>query len=307
MGSIYKITNIVNQKSYIGISIHEPKSNRIRKHLTGHGSQELASDLEEYGRDAFMYKILEEDVFPELLSDLEKAYIAKFGTLVPNGYNRTRGAGGTSGLSHSEESREQMSNAHQGKKLSSEHRKNISTAMKGKKPSNLDILHSKACREKVGLALRGRSRPQDVCEKISAAQRSPYYNDVYEYYFSLPSNMNVSEKRDMLHEKFLDIVPRYTINKWVRRWYVGSMQTNDNEGVVKPPKILSKAHCQKVGRANRGDDYEDAYTFFLSLPSNMNIDQKRLLLRKEFPDTKNDTMNKRLRKWQTELESIRTS
>ena len=223
MGCIYKITNTVNGKAYIGTSIHEPKSNRIRKHLTGHGSHELASDIEEYGRDAFMYEILEEDVFPELLPDLEKAYIAKIGTFVPNGYNRTRGGGGTSGRSHSEESCKKMSNAHQGKKLSNEHRKKISVALKGKKPSNLDILHSKASREKAGLSLRGRSRPQEVGDKISIAQRPPYYNDMYEYYLSLPSDMDIVEKRDMLYEKFLSIVPRHAINKWIHRWYKESI------------------------------------------------------------------------------------
>ena len=91
MGYVYKITNTVNQKSYIGISIHEPEKRRIRDHLTGHGSRIIANAVKKYGRDAFTYEILEDNVFPALLPDLEVAYIAKFKTVAPLGYNLTTG------------------------------------------------------------------------------------------------------------------------------------------------------------------------------------------------------------------------
>ena len=297
MGYVYKITNIVNGKSYIGVSIHDPEYHRIRKHLIGHGSQELAKDINKYRCDVFTYEILEEGVFPELLPDLEKAYIAKIGTFAPNGYNLTRGGGGTSGLSHSEKSRKKMSDSHQGKKLSDEHRKNISTALKDKKPSNFETLHSKESREKSGLARRGRSRPKEVGDKIGIAHRTPHYDDMYKFYLSLPSDMDAPEKRDALHEKFFNIVPRSLINRWFRRWYEESIQS----GVVK----LSEKTLRKLKHPQLGDDYEDAYIFFLSLPANMSIKEKRHLLHKEFPATKKGTMNRRIRKWQPECHMTR--
>ncbi|MYA71127.1 hypothetical protein F4009_05950 [Candidatus Poribacteria bacterium] len=39
MGYIYKITNTINNKSYIGISIHEPEKGRIKDHLSARGNQ----------------------------------------------------------------------------------------------------------------------------------------------------------------------------------------------------------------------------------------------------------------------------
>ena len=63
MGYVYKITNTVNQKHYIGISIHEPETGRIRDHLSGNGNRILAKAIKKYGRDAFTYEILEEGVF----------------------------------------------------------------------------------------------------------------------------------------------------------------------------------------------------------------------------------------------------
>ena len=149
MGYVYKITNTVNGKSYIGISIYEPESNRIRKHLTGHGSRVLANAVKKYGRDAFTYEILEENVFTELLPDLEVAYIAKFSTIAPKGYNLTLGGDGIIGLKHTEESREKMSRAHLGKTLSQDHREKIGAANRGK-------IYSQETREKISNALRSR-------------------------------------------------------------------------------------------------------------------------------------------------------
>ena len=38
MGSIYKITNTVNGKAYIGQTIHDAEKTRIRDHLNGTGN-----------------------------------------------------------------------------------------------------------------------------------------------------------------------------------------------------------------------------------------------------------------------------
>ena len=91
MGYVYKITNTVNGKAYIGISVNEPTQGRIKEHLSGRGNRIIARAIEKYGKDAFTYEILEENVFDEFLPDLEVAYIANFNTVVPNGYNLTSG------------------------------------------------------------------------------------------------------------------------------------------------------------------------------------------------------------------------
>ena len=94
MGYVYKITNTVNSKSYIGISVHEPEKRRIKAHLSGHGNRILARAVKKYGRDAFTYEILEANVFDEFLPDLEVAYIANYNTVAPHGYNLTYGGEG---------------------------------------------------------------------------------------------------------------------------------------------------------------------------------------------------------------------
>ena len=131
MGYVYKITNTVNNKSYIGISIHEPEKDRIRKHLSGQGNRIIERAVKKYGKDAFTYEILEANVFDEFLPDLEVAYIANHNTIRPHGYNLTYG--GEGGGSPSAEARGKMSEAQKGRKHSAETRRKISESGKGKK------------------------------------------------------------------------------------------------------------------------------------------------------------------------------
>ena len=114
MGYVYKITNLVNDMSYIGISINKPDGarGRIRSHLKGYGNQDLKDDVIAYGKDSFSYEILEENILPGLLPDLERFYIKKFNTLAPSGYNHT--TGGELNKSVSKETRQKQSEARMG-------------------------------------------------------------------------------------------------------------------------------------------------------------------------------------------------
>lgn len=73
MGFIYKITNTVNGKSYIGKTIHEPEKGRIRQHLNEESPEcrALHNAIKKYGREAFTYKILYKDIILELLDFFE--------------------------------------------------------------------------------------------------------------------------------------------------------------------------------------------------------------------------------------------
>ena len=96
MGSIYKITNTANGKSYIGQTIHDAEKTRIRYHFAGRGNQLVKRAIEKYGQDAFTYEILHDGIIPDFLDILEIEAIAKFNTLSPHGYNLTTGGEGGS-------------------------------------------------------------------------------------------------------------------------------------------------------------------------------------------------------------------
>lgn len=111
MGFIYKITNTVNNKCYIGETIKSDPNIRWKSHKSNiknkKGCPLLMKAFEKYGENAFKFEVLiicfDEDVFK-----FEKEYIKKYNSLSPNGYNVAEG--GKSGRNflgkkHSEETK----------------------------------------------------------------------------------------------------------------------------------------------------------------------------------------------------------
>ncbi len=96
MKQVYKITNLKNMKSYIGISIPENQTHldRFEKHMSGKGGIWIKKDLESglALREDFVIEVLEEGNEPvEWYRNLEIYYIEYFDTLYPNGYNGNKG------------------------------------------------------------------------------------------------------------------------------------------------------------------------------------------------------------------------
>lgn len=91
MIGIYKITNIINNKSYIGQSINIEK--RIKEHFWKANCQKdisfnsiLHQAIRKYGENNFKWEVLEECSI-ENIDKLEQDYIQKYNTISPNGYN----------------------------------------------------------------------------------------------------------------------------------------------------------------------------------------------------------------------------
>lgn len=127
---IYKITNIVNNKIYVGSS--NDLSYRKSMHFSGlkcnkHFNQHLQNSYNKHGKDSFVFEIIEEcqdcENIKELLLSREQYY---FDTLLPQ-YNILSTAGSTLGFIHSEETKLKISNTTKGVKKSKEH----CEAMKG--------------------------------------------------------------------------------------------------------------------------------------------------------------------------------
>lgn len=83
MIGIYKITNKLNGKSYIGQSIHCGK--RIDEHFKGNLFIDQTIQLE--GIENFTFEILK-IASREELSYWEDYYIKEYNTIFPNGYNK---------------------------------------------------------------------------------------------------------------------------------------------------------------------------------------------------------------------------
>lgn len=87
--AIYKITNKINNKSYIGQSKNPYE--RWQAHINGHSKQDgslIHTAIQKYGTANFTFEILG---WFEDYNDKEKYYIQLFRTIVPYGYNIQKG------------------------------------------------------------------------------------------------------------------------------------------------------------------------------------------------------------------------
>lgn len=145
---IYKITNIDNDKSYIGSSVDITK--RAYKHLfqlrnNFHNNKHLQNAYNKHGEGAFNFEIIERCETDKLII-LEQYYIdilkpeynickIAYSTLgvIPSEETRLKMSKSQKGRKHTEESKVKMSLANKGKKLSEEHKLSISKSQKRRK------------------------------------------------------------------------------------------------------------------------------------------------------------------------------
>ena len=108
MGYIYKITNTVSGKMYVGETKEEDVERRWKQHKNtikhGRGCPALQDAVRKYGWNVFKFEIVV-ICFDENRYAMEQYYIKKYNTLTPNGYNITLGGvgGGFVGKKHTPE------------------------------------------------------------------------------------------------------------------------------------------------------------------------------------------------------------
>ena len=141
---IYKITNLINNKIYIGSAFN--LSNRISVHKytlknKKHKNKHLQAAYDKYGEENFLFEAIEvvEDV--SILLDREQYYLDLLNPTDRNiGYNIAKKAGNTAGITPSLETRKKQSiSAKKRPKriLSDQHKRNLSERFKGdKSPSS---------------------------------------------------------------------------------------------------------------------------------------------------------------------------
>lgn len=169
-GYIYKITNIIDGKIYIG----RRQSSTFDSNYWGSGTY-IKRAIKKHGRDNFTREVLEWCYSLEEIVEREIYWIATLDAQDPDvGYNLSKGGLGSAGCTWSEESkdklrrykgpaspnwgrvpseehRQHLREAHKGKTLSEEHKQKISNANKGK-------IRSQETRDKISKKLTGVSK-----------------------------------------------------------------------------------------------------------------------------------------------------
>jgi|688.fasta_scaffold911496_1 group I intron endonuclease len=140
-GQIYKITNKITNKIYIGQCVSHYSNgrkhgylNRFKIHIKNSKSKNdcraLGDAINKYNQENFVCELICE-CEPSEMNILEDRYIKEYDTLVPNGYNLMSGGG--NGRLHSNETKEKMSETRTGKHHSQETKEKMSESAKGRK------------------------------------------------------------------------------------------------------------------------------------------------------------------------------
>lgn len=137
---IYKITNKLNGKSYIGQHKVPDKPENFKRYMGG--GIAITEAIKKYGKENFDKIILEniEDDEKHLLtSEREKFWIKQEKTLYPNGYNIS--PGGEGGCTKESAAKGVATKKARGYKASEETKRKISEANKGKPKSDVHKKH----------------------------------------------------------------------------------------------------------------------------------------------------------------------
>lgn len=154
-GGVYKITNLIDKKIYIGSAIDLKK--RELEHWYGKKSNpHLQNSIEKYGKENFKYEVLIY-LIPEFLLKIEQYYLDKYSKDLGWDmlYNINPIAGSSLGYRHSDETKKKMSIAAKGavrNPVTEETRKKLSEARKGR-------TLTPAQKEKLSTTRKGKDNP----------------------------------------------------------------------------------------------------------------------------------------------------
>ena len=202
---IYKATNKINGKSYIGQTInelHDRKSGHLRSSKGDNTDCMFHNAILKYGKESFKWRVICECKDIDELNKMEKHYIKEYNTFIDNseGYNMTTGG---DGYIRSEENKRKIGKSSMGRTHTEEYKKMMSKRMSGKNNpmygrdrsgKNNPIYgvnrkgklfgpkyHNNETKEKIrqkSLRQFENGMPQETIEKLSRKVECPFCNKV---------------------------------------------------------------------------------------------------------------------------------
>lgn len=213
MACIYKATNIINGKIYIGRTIDFDRRVREHKNHAKKDGGNFHKDILKFGFDSFVFEVIEECSVEELDSK-EIYYINKFKTEFGEEYLYNICKGGLGGCTHDICGK---NNPMYGKHMSEETKKRISEKMRGVKKSD-------ETRKRMSEAMRGKKKSKETVAKRShiISVQNIYTNEVVQF-------SSKAEMERTIHCNTLTIVSGKTTREGWKLFKQESVSTNCDE------------------------------------------------------------------------------
>lgn len=236
---IYKITNIVNGKLYIGQTT-KTLDERIKNHHNAFVSGKdthLYRSMRKYGWDKFQFSVIVYASSQDVLNELEEFYIRKYDT-VRNGYNMAYG--GTVNVMYSES----VAKKHDAKMRTKSVREKISKSMK--------LSYAK----RGGASAEHRKHLSDNKKKFYASDRGiaakKKFSETYRLSDEHKAALIESLKKHVdCFDSNGNLVQSFSSVKEAANWYIESVGA----------KISFKSACAKIKRFSIAGELLDGYLF----------------------------------------------
>lgn len=198
---IYLITNLINDKKYIGQTIRKPKY-RWAEHITNtlNPVMTVSYAMSKYGVENFIFEVIDECSSHDELNEAESYWIDFHNTFNGHGYNMTSGGNlntivseqtkiklskktsgknnGMYGKAHTDETKKKISDKNKGRVHSCETRKKLSDRMIGNKHHMYGKHHSEETKRKISESQKGekgnfygRTHTDETKNKMSMSNR----------------------------------------------------------------------------------------------------------------------------------------
>jgi len=252
MGYIYKITNIITNKCYIGETKQSNPESRWKEHKNtiknGVGCPALKDAVKKYGIENFKFEILI-ICFDEDRYKYEIEYIKKYNSIVPNGYNILEGGPGGSfqGKTHSEKTKRQISaklkqkyiDNPELKKEISERNKILMNSEIIKNKISQGMIHSKKYQEMIKNKKAGIFHTEETKNKIRESLKK---------YNIEKQSINIVKHREAMAKSVGIKISQYDSNNILIDTFISFNDASRQTGV--PSSTIKK--CVKDNKTNRG-------------------------------------------------------
>lgn len=188
---VYKHTNKLNGKTYIGITCKKPERRWGPNGNRYFRCKHFFSAIQKYGWSNFSHEVLYSNLSKDDAEKKEIELIAKYKQLHMS-YNISDGGKANKGWKPSQETKDKMSKTHLGKKLSDEHKRKISESGKGR-------IVSYSTKQKISCSKIGHEVSQETRNKIG--EKSREYFKTHNSAFKGKHHTKESIKLNILHQK----------------------------------------------------------------------------------------------------------